>query len=217
MSDSPSDNTLVIPIERSTWTRWVSHTAMSVAAHSDGVTKFLVRPIPIDFFFAATSHKLQGETLKKAVIILIDKKERTYKNYRIQAQTGSKAYDAHKVYVACSRVRKNDHMRVIGEGYERAIEHISNNVRFKPALHAFMQAAVQRSRQNNFVVTLSEKIARLVYGGLLDAQKQREKREKRARVFAQRERTSSLLHIAQRIASLHLFSSHIHFHFCATI
>ena len=148
--------------------------------------------------------------------MLNDKKEHTYKNYRIQAQTGSKAYDAHKVYVACSRVRT----RVIGEGYERTIEHISNNVRFKPALHAFMQAAVQRSRRNNFVVTLSEKIARLVYGGLLDAQKQREKREKRARVFAQRERTSSLLHIAQRIASLHLFSSHIHFnhfHFCATI
>ena len=149
---------------------------MSVAAHFDGVTKFLVRPIPIDFFFATTSHKLQGETLKRAVIMLIDKKERAYKNYRIQAQTGSKVYDAHKVYVACSRVRENDHMRVIGEGYERTIEHISNNVRFKPAIHAFMQAAVQRSSRNNFVVTLSEKIARLVYGGLLDAQKQREKK-----------------------------------------
>ena len=101
--------------------------------------------------------------------MLNDKKEHTYKNYRIQAQTGSKAYDAHKVYVACSRVRKNDHTRVIGEGYERTIEHISNNVRFKPAIHAFMQAAVQRSSRNNFVVTWSEKIARVVYGGLLDA------------------------------------------------
>ena len=122
--------------------------------------------------------------------MLIDKKERTYKNYRIQAHTGCKAYDAHKVYVACSRVRENDHMRVIGEGYERAIEHISNNVRFKPAIHAFMQAALQRSSGNNFVVTWSEQIARLVYDGLLDAQKLREKREKRARVFAQRERAS---------------------------
>ena len=122
-----------------------------------------------------TSHKLQGETLKRAVIMLNDKKEPTYKNYRTKAQTGSKAYDAHKVYVACSRVRKNDHMRVIGEGFERTIEHISNNIRFKSAIHAFTQAALQRSSGNNFVVTWSEQIARLVYDGLLDAQKQREK------------------------------------------
>jgi len=53
-------------------------------------------------------------------------------------------------------------MRVIGEGYERAIEHISNSIRFKPAIHAFMQAALQCSTPNYFLITWNEKIARLV-------------------------------------------------------
>ena len=56
-------------------------------------------------------------------------------------------YNAHKVQVTCSRVLKHDHMRVIGEGYERAIEHISNSIRFKRAIHTFMQAALQCSSQ----------------------------------------------------------------------
>ena len=101
-----------------------------------------------------------------------------------------KASDARKVYVACSRVRKNDHMRVIGEGYERAIEHISNSIRFKPAIHAFMQVALQGSTANNFLVTWNEKIARLVYRRLSETQEQMRKKEKRERYFERRQRTS---------------------------
>ena len=105
-------------------------------------------------------------------------------------------------------------MGVIGEGYERAIEHVSNRIRFKRAIHTFvgvqilgtylvrlgttlfvhrfllctqgtavpslyslvqgytfMQAALQCSSGNNFAITWNEKITRLVYGGLLDAQR----------------------------------------------
>ena len=44
-------------------------------------------------------------------------------------------------------------MQVIGEGYEREIEQISYSIRFKPAIHAFMQVAFQCSSWNNFVIT----------------------------------------------------------------
>ena len=79
-------------------------------------------------------------------------------------------------------MRKNEHMRVIGEGYERAIEHISNSVRFKPAIHAFMQAALQGSTPN---ITWNEKNR-----SLLEAEEQIRKKEKRERYFERRQRAS---------------------------
>ena len=81
-------------------------------------------------------------------------------------------------------------MRVIGEGYERAIEHISNSIRFKRAIHTFMQAALQCSNPNNFIITWNENIARLVNRRLLEAQEQMRKKEKRERYFDRRQRAS---------------------------
>jgi len=70
--------------------------------------------------------------------------------------------------------------------------HISNTNRFKPAIHAFMQAAMQSTNEGTHITRWNTNVARIVYENLLAKEKELQKRAKRERYFERMQRATNI-------------------------